>query len=284
MTTKCDVRYAVHKDDYKGYDTQRLREHFLVADLFVPDEIHLTYTHYDRIIVGGALPASKPLSLEPVDALKAAYFLERREMGVINVGGTGTVTVDGQVFELAYKEALYIGRGGEKVEFASIDKSRPAKFYFNSTPAHAAYPTKKVGRENAEVVELGAPETANARTLRKLLVNNIIQTCQLQMGMTELKTGSIWNTMPPHTHSRRMEVYFYFEVPEDQAVCHFMGPAEETRHIWVHNEQAVVSPPWSMHCGAGTSNYIFIWGMAGENLDYGDMDFHKPTELGVPLK
>lgn len=284
MTTKCDVRYAVHKDDYKGYDTQRLRENFLVADLFAPDEIHLTYTHYDRIIVGGALPANKPLSLEPVDALKAAYFLERREMGVINVGGTGTVTVDGQVFELAYKEALYIGRGGEKIEFASIDKNRSAKFYFNSTPAHAAYPTKKVGRENAEVVELGAPETANARTLRKLLVNNIIQTCQLQMGMTELKTGSVWNTMPPHTHSRRMEVYFYFEVPEDQAVCHFMGPAEETRHIWVHNEQAVVSPPWSMHCGAGTSNYIFIWGMAGENLDYGDMDFHKPTELGVPLK
>jgi 4-deoxy-L-threo-5-hexosulose-uronate ketol-isomerase len=282
MTTRYDVRYAVHKDDYKGYDTRRLRENFLVADLFVPDEIHLTYTHYDRIIVGGALPAGKPLSLEPVDALKAAYFLERREMGVINVGGTGTVTVDGQVYELAYKEALYIGRGGEKVEFASVDKSRPAKFYFNSTPAHAAYPTKKVGRENAEVVELGAPETANARTLRKLLVNNIIQTCQLQMGMTELKTGSVWNTMPPHTHSRRMEVYFYFEVPEDQAVCHFMGPAEETRHIWVHNEQAVVSPPWSMHCGAGTSNYIFIWGMAGENLDYGDMDFHKPTELGVP--
>lgn len=280
MTTKCiDTRYAVHKDDYKHYDTDRIRKHFLVSNMFVPGEVNLTYTHYDRIIVGGAMPAKGRLLLGTIDELKAEYFLERREMGAINVGGKGSVIVDGKTYELDYKESIYIGRGSKEVEFISADPAKPAKFYLNSTPAHTAYPTKKVGQKDADVMELGALETANQRTIRKLLVSSVIETCQLQMGMTELKAGSVWNTMPPHTHSRRMEVYFYFEVPEKQAVCHFMGPADETRHIWVNNEEAVVSPPWSMHCAAGTSNYIFIWGMAGENLDYGDMDFYTPDQL-----
>jgi 4-deoxy-L-threo-5-hexosulose-uronate ketol-isomerase len=281
MTTKYEMRYAVHPEDYAGYDTQLLRENFLVSEIFVPDEIRLTYTFYDRFVVGGAMPVKKPLQLETIDEFKAAYFLERRELGVINVGGKGKVTVDGKVYELDYKEALYVGRGSKKVEFASSDAAKPSKFYLNSTPAHASYPAKKVGQQDAEVMELGALETANQRTIRKLLVNSVVQTCQLQMGMTELKPGSVWNTMPPHTHSRRMEVYFYFAVPEKQAVCHFMGPKDETRHLWVLNEQAVVSPSWSMHCGAGTSNYIFIWGMAGENLDYDDMDKHTPDQLGT---
>src|SRR5687767_974380 len=272
MTTQYDVRYAVHPEDYAGYDAQLLRENFLVSEIFVPDGIRLTYTFYDRFVVGGAMPVKKPLLLEPVDEFKAAYFLERRELGVINVGGKGKVSVDGKAYELDYKEALYVGRGSKKVEFASGDAAKPAKFYLNSTPAHAAYPAKKVGQQDAEVMELGTLETANQRTIRKLLVNSVVQTCQLQMGMTELKPGSVWNTMPPHTHSRRMEVYFYFEVPEGQGVCHFMGEPQETRHIWMQNEEAVISPDWSIHSGAGTSNYTFIWGMAGENLDYGDMD------------
>ena len=214
----------------------------------------------------------KRQKLETIDPLKANFFLERREMGIINVGGNGSVTADGINYILGYKEALYLGRGTKEVSFSSEEISSPAKFYINSTPAHQAYPSRKVGRDEAEIVDLGTHETANARTIRKLIVNSILPTCQLQMGMTELKSGSVWNTMPAHVHDRRMEVYFYFEVPEDQAVCHFMGAPNETRHIWMANEQAVISPPWSIHAGSGTSNYIFIWGMAGENLDYGDMD------------
>jgi len=250
-----------------------------VSDLFIADEFKFTYTHYDRIMVGGALPTAGPMKLEPIDQLKSEYFLERRELGTINIGGPGTVTVDGDVHELSYKEALYIGKGSKDIVFASNDAANPAKFYMLSTPAHAEYPTMKVGQEKAEVIQLGTMETCNDRTLNKLIVNSIVKTCQLQMGMTALKPGSVWNTMPPHTHSRRMEVYFYFEVPENQAVCHFMGPKEETRHLWMKDEEAVVSPPWSMHCAAGTSNYIFIWGMAGENLDYDDMDRYLPVDL-----
>ena len=193
-------------------------------------------------------------------------------MGIINVGGNGSVIADGVSYSLEYKEALYLGRGTKEVSFSSENDSSSAKFYINSTPAHQAYPSKKIGRDEAEIVNLGTPETANSRTIRKLIVNSILETCQLQMGMTELRSGSVWNTMPAHVHDRRMEVYFYFEVPEDQAVCHFMGTPKETRHIWMANNQAVISPPWSIHAGSGTSNYIFIWGMAGENLDYGDMD------------
>lgn len=279
MPTNISERFAVHVEDYKHYTTDKLREHFLIPKLFTPDTIELTYTHYDRIIVGGIMPVATAVPLETVDLLRAEYFLDRRELGAINIGGKGEIVVDGTCYTLATKEAIYIGAKTKEVIFKSCDSSKPAKFYINSAPAHHAYPTKKVNQENADVVEMGTRENCNERTISKLLVNSVIETCQLQMGMTELKLGSCWNTMPAHTHSRRMEAYFYFNLPEDQAVCHFMGPADETRHLWIHNEQAVVSPPWSMHSGAGTTNYTFIWGMAGENLDYGDMDFHQPHEI-----
>jgi 4-deoxy-L-threo-5-hexosulose-uronate ketol-isomerase len=279
MPTSYDERFAVHPDDYPRYQTARLRELFLVSDLFAPGNVRLSYNHYDRIIVGGVLPVGGAVELEAIEPLKAEYFLERRELGAINIGGPGQVEVDGETFAIDTKEALYVGKGARRVAFASEDAKRPAKFYLNSTPAHQSHPSRKVGQKDADVLELGSLQTSNARTIRKLLVNTVIQTCQLQMGMTELQPGSVWNTMPAHTHSRRMEVYFYFNLPPSQAVCHFMGPREETRHIWVKNEEAVVSPPWSMHCGAGTTNYTFIWGMAGENLDYGDMDGITPDML-----
>ncbi len=267
-----DLRYAAHPDDVKRYDTQSLRKHFHIGGIMTPGEINLTYTMFDRYIAGGAVPVSEALSLETIEPLKAEYFLERREMGVINVGGPGTVVVDGQTYDLDYKDALYIGRGSRKVQFRSDSPSRPAKFYINSAPAHKYFPTKRITQADAEIVELGSLEASNARKIYKLIVNSVVEVCQLQMGMTELKPGSVWNTMPPHTHDRRMEVYYYFDIPEGQSVCHFMGQPEETRHIWVQNDEAVISPSWSIHAGAGTSNYIFIWGMAGENLDYGDMD------------
>ena len=266
------VRYAVGPRETNQMGTEALRDEFLIDQVFGIDQINWIYTHYDRYVVGGVIPKKIVVKLETIDPLKANFFLERREMGIINVGGNGSVTADGINYSLGYKEALYLGRGTKEVSFSSEEITSPAKFYINSTPAHQAYPSRKVGRDEAEIVNLGTSETANARTIRKLIVNSILPTCQLQMGMTELKSGSVWNTMPAHVHDRRMEVYFYFEVPEDQAVCHFMGTPNETRHIWMANEQAVISPPWSIHSGSGTSNYIFIWGMAGENLDYGDMD------------
>ena len=272
MNYNYDVRYAVGLRETNQMGTEALRDEFLIDQVFGIDQINWIYTHYDRYVVGGVIPKKIVVKLESIDPLKANFFLERREMGIINVGGNGSVTADGGNYILGYKEALYLGRGTKEVSFSSEEISSPAKFYINSTPAHQAYPSRKVGRDEAEIVDLGTPETANARTIRKLIVNSILPTCQLQMGMTELKSGSVWNTMPAHVHDRRMEVYFYFEVPEDQAVCHFMGAPNETRHIWMANEQAVISPPWSIHAGSGTSNYIFIWGMAGENLDYGDMD------------
>lgn len=274
-----EERFAVHQDDFKHYDTEKLRQHFLIEKIFAADEVLFVYTHYERIMVGGAMPVNKTVLLEPVHQQKADHFLDRRELGAINVGGPGTIVVDGTEYSLDTKEALYIGRGAQSVSFASNSPEQPAKFYMNSAPAHHAYPTKKVSMADAKVLELGASETCNERRINQLLINEVVDTCQLQMGMTELQPGSIWNTMPVHTHSRRMEAYFYFNIPEEQAVCHFMGPAHETRHIWVNNEQAVVSPPWSMHSGVGTANYTFIWGMAGENLDYTDMDFHKPHTL-----
>jgi 4-deoxy-L-threo-5-hexosulose-uronate ketol-isomerase len=276
---KFNERYAVHPGDFKNYDTECIRKEFLVEEVFLKDEICLTYSLYDRYIVGGAHPVSKKLQLESFDSLKADDFLARREMGIINVGGKGTVEADGETYELAYKEALYLGKGTTQVAFGSSDPGKPAKFYLNSAPAHKKFPNRLVTLADAEVVELGALESSNARKINKLLVNSIVETCQLQMGMTELQAGSVWNTMPVHTHNRRMEAYFYFEVPENQAVCHFMGQPQETRHIWMQNEQAVLSPSWSLHSAAGTSNYIFVWGMAGENLDYGDMDVTQPTEL-----
>ncbi|WP_257667387.1 5-dehydro-4-deoxy-D-glucuronate isomerase [Parapedobacter tibetensis] len=272
MSVHYESRYALGPRETKSLDTEELRSNFLIETVFSDDEIQLVYTHYDRYIAGGAKPVSKALTLETIDALKAPYFLERRELGIINVGGVGKVDVDGVSYELGFKEALYVGKGNKEVVFSSIDAANPAKFYLNSAPAHHAYPTKKVTKAEAEIVELGSMETANHRIINKLLVASVVETCQLQMGMTELKAGSVWNTMPAHTHDRRMEVYFYFEVPERQSVSHFMGQPQETRHIWMQNEQAVISPPWSIHAGAGTSNYTFIWGMAGENMDYGDMD------------
>ncbi len=276
---KTDLRYAAHPDDAKSYDTERLRKEFLVEKLFIKDEIVLVYSLYDRYIVGGAMPADKKLKLESPDELKSQQFLNRRELGIINVGGEALIETAGKQFNLGYKEALYLGMGTSDVTFSSVNKSTPAKLYINSAPAHHSYPSKKVTVADAEVVTLGGPENANARTVNKLLVNSVVETCQLQMGLTELKHGSVWNTMPVHTHNRRMEAYFYFEVPEKQGICHFMGDPDETRHIWMKNEQAVLSPSWSIHSAAGTSNYCFIWGMAGENLDYGDMDVRHPDTL-----
>ena len=273
------VRYASHPQAVKKYDTQELREEFLIDNLMSEDELVMVYTHYDRYIAGSAVPVKKSIKLETIDPLKADYFLERRELGIINVGGDGVVEVDGEVYKLTLKDALYIGRGVKEVVFKSNNENNPAKFYINSAPAHKAFPTKKVSKADANKIELGSLETANHRTVNQQIIGGIVETCQLQMGMTELKTGSVWNTMPAHVHDRRMEIYYYLDIPQDQAVCHFMGQPQETRHIWMQNHQAVISPPWSIHSGSGTSNYTFIWGMAGENLDYGDMDVCKINEL-----
>jgi len=276
---KVELRYAAHPNDVKNYDTEKLRKEFLIENVFIPDEISLVYSMYDRYMVGGAMPVKKQLKLETNDELKSEHFLDRREMGIINVGGNAIIDIEGKTYKLAFKEALYLGKGTHNVVFKSADPKKPAKLYINSAPAHHAYPSRKVTLADAEVVVLGNTESSNHRTVNKLLVNSVIETCQLQVGMTELKTGSVWNTMPVHTHSRRMEAYFYFEVPDKQAICHFMGAPDETRHIWMKNEQAVLSPSWSIHSAAGTSNYTFIWGMAGENLDYGDMDVRQPDTL-----
>jgi 4-deoxy-L-threo-5-hexosulose-uronate ketol-isomerase len=276
---KVNLRYASHPDDFRNYDTDMIRKQFLIEKIFETDDILLVYSLYDRYMVGGAMPVNKPLILETTDDLKSGFFLERREMGIINVGGKGLIETSEGNYDLEFKEALYLGKDIEKVVFRSADKNKPAKLYINSAPAHHKYPSKKVTLDNAEIVVLGTMEESNHRTINKLLVNSILPTCQLQMGMTELKPGSIWNTMPVHTHNRRMEAYFYFDVPDKQAVCHFMGDPDETRHIWMKNEQAILSPSWSIHSAAGTSNYTFIWGMAGENLDYGDMDVRYPDTL-----
>jgi 4-deoxy-L-threo-5-hexosulose-uronate ketol-isomerase len=276
---KIELRYASHPDDVKSYDTSRLRKEFLIENIFIPDEISLVYSMYDRYMVGGAMPVSRELVLESSVELKSENFLDRREMGIINIGGEAVIHAGGKIFNIGFKEALYLGKETHDVVFQSVDRNNPAKLYINSAPAHKVYPSRHVRLAEAEIVVLGSMEASNHRTLNKLLVNSVIETCQLQMGMTELKTGSVWNTMPVHTHSRRMEAYFYFELPEKQAICHFMGDPVETRHIWMKNEQAVLSPSWSIHSAAGTSNYTFIWGMAGENLDYGDMDIRQPDTL-----
>lgn len=279
MATKYEERFASHPMDAKSYDTERLRKEFLIENLMVEGDLKLVYSQYDRMIVGGVVPTKEAILLEAIDPLKAEYFLDRRELGIVNVGGKGSVSVDGTVYQLEYKEALYLGKGNKEVSFTSEDANSPAHFYLNSTPAHEIFPNVKVGREDAIIIELGAAENSNRRTLNKLIVSDTIKTNQLQMGMTELHPGSVWNTMPAHTHSRRMEAYFYFEVPKQQAVSHFMGDPKETRHIWMQNEEAVLSPTWSIHSAAGTSNYIFIWGMGGENLDYADMDVCQADQL-----
>lgn len=279
MSTIYEERYAYHPEDFKTYDTQRIRKEFLMEKVMDSGNIRLVYSAIERYIVGGALPVDEPLKLEAIDPLKAEYFCYRREVGVINVGGTGTITVDGTDYKMKFKEALYIGKGSKEITFASDDPKNPAKFYINSAPAHKEYPVKHITLADANVLHKGSLETSNERTINQLIINEVVDTCQLQMGMTELKPGSIWNTMPPHRHSRRNEVYFYFNLPEDQTICHFMGEPDNTRHIWMHNEQAVISPNWSLHSAAGTANYIFIWGMAGENLDYTDMDNISPKDL-----
>ncbi|MGL4519043.1 MAG: 5-dehydro-4-deoxy-D-glucuronate isomerase [Phocaeicola sp.] len=279
MKTNYEIRYASHPEDAKQYDTARIRRDFLISTLFADNEVNMVYSMYDRMIVGGAQPVGEVLTLESIDPLKAPFFLTRREVGIFNVGGDGIVTVGDVSFELGYKEALYLGAGDRTVTFQSKEAATPAKFYFNSTTAHCTYPDKKVTKADAIVAEMGALEGSNHRSINKMIVNQVLPTCQLQMGMTELKPGSVWNTMPAHTHSRRMEAYFYFEVPQEHSVCHFMGEVEETRHLWMKNNEAVLSPEWSIHSAAATHNYTFIWGMGGENLDYGDQDFSLITDL-----
>ena len=286
MKTNYELRYASHPEDARHYDTARLRRDFLIESLFVCDQVQMVYSMYDRMVVGGAMPVSETLPLEAIDPLRAPFFTTRREVGIFNVGGPGVVYVGGEAYHLGYKEALYIGRGDREVRLASAapheaghEGWQPAKFYFNSTPAHCEYPTRKVTKQQAVTAHMGSLEMSNERNINKMLVNQVLPTCQLQMGMTELATGSVWNTMPAHTHCRRMEAYFYFDLPQDQAICHFMGEPTETRHIWMHGEQAVLSPEWSIHSAAATHNYTFIWGMGGENLDYGDQDFYDIKDL-----
>ena len=279
MKTNYEIRYAAHPEDAKHYDTARLRRDFLIEKVFAADEVNMVYSMYDRMVVGGAMPVKEALKLEAIDPLKAPYFLTRREMGSFNVGVKGRVKAGAAVYELDYKEALYLGSGDREVTFESLDAAHPAKFYFNSVTAHRNYPDKKVTKADAVVAHMGSLEYSNDRDINKMIVTQVLPTCQLQMGMTALRPGSVWNTMPAHVHSRRMEAYFYFEVPDDQAVCHFMGQVDETRHIWMKGDQAVLSPEWSIHSAAATHNYTFIWGMGGENLDYGDQDFSKITDL-----
>ena len=281
------VQTATHPDDFKTFDTERIRSRFVMEKVMAADEINLTYTLYDRLVYGGAMPVTRELALEPFPELRAKSFLDRRELGVINVGGPGVVTVDGEAFALDFKEALYVGRGKKSVVFKSMDAKRPAKFYLNSAPAHKEYVTQRITSDSActkpgytigNCIKAGKMEESNDRVINQLIVAPVLEKaagggcCQLQMGLTELKPGSVWNTMPQHVHSRRMEAYFYFNVPEGQAICHQMGRPQEQRLVWLHNEQAITAPEWSVHSAAGTSNYMFIWGMGGENLDYGDMD------------
>lgn len=273
-----ELRTAASPKDVKHYTTDRLREEFLVQDLFVKNEVKMVYSHIDRIIIGAAVPTTS-LSLDAGSELRAEYFLQRRELGIINIGGKGKVKVDGNEYILEYKDGMYIGMGSKEIEFVSDDENNPAKFYFNSAPAHKTYPTVLIKPEDCVTVELGSLEEANHRVIRKYILPGQVESCQLVMGMTQLKPGSVWNTMPCHTHDRRMEVYLYFEVPENNFVMHYMGEPTETRHIVTRNEEIVISPSWSIHSGVGTKAYTFIWGMVGENQDFDDMDAVKMTDL-----
>ena len=285
QTVNYQVRWANHPEDAKHYTTDRLRKEFLVEKVFAPNEVNWTYTMYDRFLVGGAEPVDAPIKIEPIEPLLAKTFLENREMGIINIGGPGVVTVDGKKYDLNFQEGIYVGRSTEKnpnnITLSSKDPKNPAKFYMNSATAHTSFPTKLVTLKEAKNIKAGSLAESNDRVIHQLIINGVagVRTCQLQMGVTELKTGSVWNTMPAHKHMRRMETYLYFNVPEGQRICHIMGEPQETRPMWLNNEQAVISPQWSVHCAAGTSNYTFIWGMAGENLDYGDMQKIQTTDL-----
>ena len=288
------IQTACHPDDVKNYDTERLRSSFLMGKVMSPDEINLTYTLYDRLIYGGAMPVNKTLILETFDELKSEHFLDRRELGVINVGGAGVVTVDGKEYPMNFKEGLYVGCGKKEVTFKSVSAENPAKFYINSTPAYKEYVTQLITTNQkadpkkyaiAKQERYGKPEDSNDRIVNQLIVSPVLTkvkgggTNQLQMGLTELQPGSVWNTMPAHTHTRRMETYFYFEVKPGNAICHLMGEPKEQRLVWLQNEQAITSPEWSIHSAAGTSNYMFIWGMGGENLNYNDKDEIPYTEM-----
>jgi 4-deoxy-L-threo-5-hexosulose-uronate ketol-isomerase len=269
-----------HPEDVKRFTTQELRDRFLIEDLMQEGAINATYTMHDRMVVIGAVPTTKPLMLSAYEEwTKSEYFLARRELGIINLGQGGKVTVDGEVFELAHLDCLYVGKGKKEISFESADAKSPAMYYVNSCPAHATYPTKKAVLDDANKVNLGSNENANERTIYQYIHETGIESCQLVMGFTRLHPGSIWNTFPPHTHFRRMEVYFYFDVPEDQLVMHFMGEPTETRHLAMHNNQGVISPEWSIHSGAGTSNYSFVWSMAGENKAFTDMDGQSVSSI-----
>jgi len=275
------IRQPIHSEHARTLDTEGLRRHFLVESLFKPDEATLTYSQIDRIIVGGIMPVAQAVSFAPELGKHTGtdFFLQRRELGLINIGGAARVTVDGTVFDVGPREALYVGQGAKALEFTSVDAAVPAKLYFNSAPAHTAYPHKKITLAEASPETLGAPETSNRRTIHKFIVPDVLPTCQLLMGMTQLEPGSLWNTMPCHTHDRRMEVYFYFDMSENAAVFHMLGEPTQTRHLVVRNEQAVISPSWSIHSGVGTQAYTFIWGMVGENQVFKDMDHVPMTAL-----
>jgi 4-deoxy-L-threo-5-hexosulose-uronate ketol-isomerase len=273
------IYQAISQREAQTFTTAQLRENFLIETVFKNNEIHFVYTHYDRVVLGGASPIDSTLTLGTYDNLKSEYFLERREIGIINVGGEGTISADGESFSLSKLDALYIGKGVKEVTFSSTDANNPALFFLLSAPAHQTYPTRKMTKEEASPVSLGTVETANERTIYKYIHRDGIQSCQVVMGLTVLKTGSVWNTMPAHVHDRRMEAYLYFDLNAEHRVFHLMGQPQETRHLVVANHQAILSPPWSIHSGAGTTNYSFIWAMAGENLDFTDMDFVKISEL-----
>lgn len=276
-----DIRQSIHSDHAKQLDTEGLRKEFLIEKIFEADQYTMVYSHIDRIVVGGIMPVAKKVSIsdEVGKQFGVSYFLERREFGAINIGGDATVTVDGVVYQVRSKEAIYISKGSRNVEFASVDPKKPAKLYYNSAPAHAVLKTKVITQNDAIKQEMGSLETCNKRTICKYLVPDAVETCQLSMGMTRLEEGSNWNSMPCHTHERRMEVYFYFDMDQDTIVFHMMGKPQETRHIVMHNEQAVISPSWSIHSGVGTKSYTFIWGMIGENLTYDDMDHIKMLDI-----
>lgn len=276
---KLDIRYSNHPEDARRYGTADQRRHFLVEDVFVPGEIRLTYSHQDRVVFGGAVPAAAALKLEAGKDFGTSFFLERRELGVINIGGAGRMVLDGKAYEMAKGDGAYVGMGVEEVSFESVSAAAPAKFYLVSSPAHQAYPTVKIELSKANPKKLGAAETSNARTIYQYVHPAVCKSCQLVMGMTVLEPGSVWNTMPCHTHERRMEVYLYFDMAADARVFHFHGEPSETRHLVVANEQAVISPSWSIHSGVGTGSYTFIWGMAGENQTFDDMDFVSPETL-----
>ena len=274
-----EIRYASSNKDSKNYDTKRLREEYLIENLFIENEIKLVYSHIDRIIIGGIFPITEKIKLKGGKELGSNFFLERRELGVINIGGPGIIILDDEEFSLNNKDAIYVGLGIKEVFFKSLDIKNPAKFYLNSAPAHYKYPTTLITLEKAKKVKMGDTSTSNKRTINQYIHPDVCKSCQLVMGMTVLEDGSVWNSMPTHTHDRRMEVYFYFDMNENTRIFHFMGEPNETRHIIMKNEEAVISPSWSIHSGAGTASYTFIWGMAGENQTFTDMNHIEMKDL-----